>query len=322
MGGLVALTVLLFAGEVHAQNVLSNTNFATGSFSGWTTFGANNYVESGSPALSGTHYYKVYGQFVTATNFTGIYQESLSTAGDTYTADGWAYSLSSDKITGEDSIWIEVTFQDASYNALADYRSAVVTSNNIASFGGYSKWFDLQITNQCSYTNASALILSPGTVTNTVTNLVAPAGTVYVKYQTVFSQGSDNANGSMYFDDLTLNQTGGPAPPPPPATQWNIVWDDEFNGTSINTNIWTYDLGNGAPGNPGEGNQELEFYTSDSSNSYVSDGLLHIVALKQTTNDAYGTYYYTSARMKTQGLYSTPTYGRFQWRAALPAGTG
>jgi len=26
--------------------------------------------------------------------------------------------------------------------------------------------------------------------------------------------------------------------------------------------------------------------------------------------------------MKTQGLYNTPTYGRFQWRAALPAGTG
>ena len=46
----------------------------------------------------------------------------------------------------------------------------------------------------------------------------------------------------MYFDDLTLNQTGGTGVVPP---QWNLVWSDEFNGTSINTNIWTYDLGGG-----------------------------------------------------------------------------
>ncbi|HAO80695.1 MAG TPA: hypothetical protein DCQ92_17325 [Verrucomicrobia subdivision 3 bacterium] len=30
---------------------------------------------------------------------------------------------------------------------------------------------------------------------------------------------------------------------------------------------------------------------------------------------------YTSARMKTENLY-TPTYGRFEWRAKLPAGVG
>jgi beta-glucanase (GH16 family) len=322
IGGGVALVALLFAGEMHAQNILSNTNFATGSLSSWTTFGPNNFVESGSPALSGNYYYKVYGQFNTTVNFTGIYQENPSAPGNTYSADGWAYTLSSDGggIHGEDATWIEVTFQDASYNALADYRSEVVTGNNIASLGGLNTWFDLQITNQCSFTNASAQILSPGTVTNTVASLVAPAGTAYVRYQVVFEQGTDNANASMYFDDLTLNQNGGT---PPPATQWNIVWSDEFNGTSINTNNWTYDLGNGAPSNPGEGNGEQEYYTDSTNNAYVDgNGLLHIVVLQQTTNDEYGTYYFTSTRMKTEGLYNTPTYGRFQWRAALPAGTG
>lgn len=98
----------------------------------------------------------------------------------------------------------------------------------------------------------------------------------------------------------------------PLATQWNIVWSDEFNGTSINTNIWTYDTGDG-----GWGNNELETYTSDPQNSYVSNGLLHIVV--QQTGGGTG---YTSARMKTDGLYDTPVYGRFQWRAALPSGTG
>jgi len=31
---------------------------------------------------------------------------------------------------------------------------------------------------------------------------------------------------------------------------------------------------------------------------------------------------FTSARMKTEGLYNTPIYGRIEWRAAMPAGVG
>ena len=160
-------------------------------------------------------------------------------------------------------------------------------------------------------TNASALILQPGTVTNTVSNLAAPPGTAYVRYQVVFAQGPDNANGSMYFDDMTLNQTGDAIP----GTQWNIVWSDEFNGTSINSNNWTFDTGN----NYGWGNQEREYYTSNTNNAYVDGtGFLHIAALQQSM----GGFNFTSARMKSEGFYSTPTYGRFQWRAALPAGSG
>src|ERR1035437_3039509 len=209
VGGCAALVPLLFAGEMHAANILTNSGFETASLAGWTPFGANNYSQSGGVAHGGVNYCKVYGQFNGATNYTGIYQDNPSAPGAIYSADGWAYSLSSDYIRGQDLIWLEVSFRDASYNALALYRSVVVSSNNIASYGGLNTWFDLQITNQCSFTNASKLILSPGTVTNTVTSLVAPSGTVYARYQIVFEQGKDNASGSMYFDDLTLNQTGG-----------------------------------------------------------------------------------------------------------------
>ena len=118
----------------------------------------------------------------------------------------------------------------------------------------------------------------------------------------------------MYFDDLTLNQTGGTVVTPPPPTQWNIVWDDEFNGTAINPAIWTFENGN----NGGWGNNELEYYTGRTNNAYVSNGFLHIVARQESTNG----FSFTSARMKTQGLYATPTYGRFEWRAKLPAGVG
>jgi beta-glucanase (GH16 family) len=95
---------------------------------------------------------------------------------------------------------------------------------------------------------------------------------------------------------------------------WNIVWSDEFNGTSINTNNWKFDAGN----NNGWGNQEREYYTSRTNNAYVANGLLHIAAQQESM----GGFNYTSARMKTLGLYATPTYGRFQWRAKLPAGVG
>ncbi len=320
VGGCAILVALLFAGEIHASNILTNAGFESGGLTGWTTFGPNNYVlNTGGYAHSGSYYYKVYGQFNGASNYTGIYQDNLSAPSNTYTADGWAYSLSSDKINGHDLAWLEVSFRDSSYNALALYRSAVVTSNNIASFGGLSKWFDLQITNQCAFTNPSAQILMPGSVANTVTNLVAPAGTAYVRYQIVFAQGPDNANGSMYFDDLTLNQTGGTNPPAPPAPQWNIVWSDEFNGTNINTNNWTFDLGDDCPANCGWGNSEREWYTDRTNNAYVDGkGFLHIVAQLESTNG----YSFTSARMNTLGLYSTPTYGRFVWRAKLPTGFG
>src|SRR5271168_3792886 len=40
---------------------------------------------------------------------------------------------------------------------------------------------------------------------------------------------------------------------------WQLVWSDEFNGNSINTNNWTFDIGNGIGG---WGNNELEYYTS------------------------------------------------------------
>jgi len=100
-------------------------------------------------------------------------------------------------------------------------------------------------------------------------------------------------------------------------TNWNIVWSDEFNGTSIDTTKWTFDIGTDCPNNCYWGNSELEYYTSRTNNAYVSNGILHIVAQQES----YGGQSFTSARMKTQGLYSTPVWGRFEWRAKLPGGS-
>jgi len=105
-----------------------------------------------------------------------------------------------------------------------------------------------------------------------------------------------------------------------------LVWSDEFtNSTGANTrpnpSVWTYDTGNS-----GFGNHELENYCAWGSaaspcspahpNAYVGiDGYLHVVAQQPSTG------VYTSARLKTQGLFSFQ-YGRFEVRARVPEAQG
>src|SRR5258707_5761779 len=97
------------------------------------------------------------------------------------------------------------------------------------------------------------------------------------------------------------------------ALSWNIVWSDEFNGTAINPNIWSFETGN----NNGWGNNELEYYTGRTQNAYVSNGVLHVVARQESLAG----FNYTSARVKSQGHFAK-AYGRFEFRVRLPAGLG
>jgi beta-glucanase (GH16 family) len=110
---------------------------------------------------------------------------------------------------------------------------------------------------------------------------------------------------------------------------WSLVWNDEFNGFSINSDKWTYDLGNGFYNQleyiPGWGNDEKQFYTDSDSNSYIKSGSLHITAIKGphkgVVDGTVEKFNYTSARLKTDGLFSKK-YGRFEIRAKLPVGKG
>lgn len=88
-------------------------------------------------------------------------------------------------------------------------------------------------------------------------------------------------------------------------------WADEFfQDGAPNPNNWNYDLGSG-----GWGNNELQTYTDNAENVIVSNGSLMITAKKNGTDN------YTSARIKTQGLFSFK-YGRVEVRAKLPGSIG
>ena len=105
-----------------------------------------------------------------------------------------------------------------------------------------------------------------------------------------------------------------------------LVWADNFGNTTSakvqpNPAIWTYDTGAG-----GWGNGELENYCSwgstatpcatASPNAYIgTDGYLHIAAQEPSAG------VYTSARLKTQGLFSFQ-YGRLEFKAEVPEEQG
>ncbi|MBV42854.1 MAG: hypothetical protein CL834_07460 [Crocinitomicaceae bacterium] len=105
----------------------------------------------------------------------------------------------------------------------------------------------------------------------------------------------------------TNDGTGYPAPESYPGM--DLVWSDEFNGTAVDTQNWTYDLGNN-----GWGNNEWQNYTNSTANSSVANGHLTITARENGSN-------YTSARLKTQGLQDFQ-FGRIDIRAKLPEGQG
>ncbi|PQJ73694.1 glucan endo-1,3-beta-D-glucosidase [Polaribacter butkevichii] len=91
----------------------------------------------------------------------------------------------------------------------------------------------------------------------------------------------------------------------------DLAWEDDFNTDGApNPANWTYDLGAG-----GWGNGELQTYTNDAENVIVEDGYLKIKA------KADGSGGYTSARLKSQGLYEF-TYGRVEVKAKLPGSQG
>ncbi len=96
---------------------------------------------------------------------------------------------------------------------------------------------------------------------------------------------------------------------------WDLVWHDEFEGNSVNTDYWVFETGDGCPNLCGWGNNEWQYYREQ--NAWVEDGVLTIEARRENA----GNRNFTSARMKTQGKKSFQ-YGRIDIRALLPKGQG
>ncbi|MFY0606660.1 MAG: glycoside hydrolase family 16 protein [Cyclobacteriaceae bacterium] len=91
-----------------------------------------------------------------------------------------------------------------------------------------------------------------------------------------------------------------------------LIWQDEFEGNSLKTKNWNYEIGRG---NSGWGNNELQYYRQE--NTTVADGFLTIEAKRETFSGAS----YTSSRLTTEDKFDF-SFGRVDIRAKMPAGKG
>lgn len=91
-----------------------------------------------------------------------------------------------------------------------------------------------------------------------------------------------------------------------------LIWEENFNGSELNTTIWNFELGDGCPSICGWGNNEKQIYTN--SNHTVSNGMLTIEIKKENEN-------YTSTRITTAKKKEFQ-YGRIEARAKIPVGKG
>lgn len=115
-----------------------------------------------------------------------------------------------------------------------------------------------------------------------------------------------NSNGAYFATDTAGYQSAASYP------GYHLVWSDEFNGNTVNTDNWHFETGNN-----GWGNHELENYTARTQNVFESAGNLIIEARKENLDGSA----YTSARINTQGK-RTMQYGRIDMRAKLPVSSG
>ena len=91
-----------------------------------------------------------------------------------------------------------------------------------------------------------------------------------------------------------------------------LYWHDEFNGNTLDTNNWGFDIGTGYNG---WGNGEIQYYTD--KNHKVADKVLTITAKKESM----GGKQHTSSRIISKNKIHH-TYGYIEARIALPLGTG
>ena len=99
----------------------------------------------------------------------------------------------------------------------------------------------------------------------------------------------------------------------PPPVEWQVVFEDEFDGSALDASKWNIQTGDGCPDLCGWGNNELQIYSAD--NISVADGMLSLTGRQEADGS------YTSARVNTNGKFDF-TYGRVEVRARIPSGRG
>lgn len=116
-------------------------------------------------------------------------------------------------------------------------------------------------------------------------------------------------------------------PSDPAIAGMNLIWQDEFSGTALDTSKWNYETGyyiSDDANSWGWGNAEMQHYTNSTQNVFVTGGQLNIRALndhRSFPQDPNRYAEYSSGKINTKAHMSLE-YGRVDIRAKLPTGDG
>lgn len=108
---------------------------------------------------------------------------------------------------------------------------------------------------------------------------------------------------------------------------WKMIWNDEFDENSIDYSKWSHETGyylSDDPNTWGWGNNELEYYTDSSDNSFINDGKLTLRLKndpKSFEQDPSRIAPYSSGKLVSKDKFSFK-YGRIDFCAKLPVGNG
>ncbi len=96
------------------------------------------------------------------------------------------------------------------------------------------------------------------------------------------------------------------------SAQWVMIWNDEFDNSTLDNSKWVNDVG----GN-GWGNNEAQYYTAGNANLTIANGEATFTA----KDEQFGTNEYTSAKIISKNLFDVQ-YGKIEGRMKCPMGKG
>ena len=107
------------------------------------------------------------------------------------------------------------------------------------------------------------------------------------------------------------------------AQNWQLVWEDDFDGTDLDLTKWMHEYGTGSQYNMwGWGNGEKQYYQSQ--NTTLSNGVATIEVKEEPSGiiDSWGaTSYYSSSKISTKGIFDF-RYGKVEARMKTIDGQG
>ena len=195
----------------------------------------------------------------------------------------------------------KVTIVDAARTSLADAtcNSIKVTWKKAKGATGYYVYYSTNATS-----GFKSVKIKGGSKTSTIVSGLTNGAKYYFKVKAY----GNNSTKSSSYSSVKAEKT------------YKLTWSDEFNYTDTNklSTNWTYEEGHGEKyGNPGWGNNELQYYTT--GDNVKLNGTNLVIIPKYTTNNVAEKY--TSTIMVSRGKKSFK-YGRIEFRAKLPKGQG